>query len=170
MNDGNLLSANILGSILFKMQKTSLNLEWSFQPILVWMRLIGVPLYRHHGNRLKLWLTTGFSATYFFLNMNASLIVFLGTVAVIASDTKAARKEFSVTVTWLWNYAIGRFNHSIINLGSHFALLAFTVIKWPSLMTNFDKLAGEKRAFLSTEDYNKIRIIFWRGFAIIILV
>ncbi len=169
MND-RYLFGNSLGSIFLTMQKTSLNLEWSFQPILAWMRFIGVPLYRHQGNRFKLWLTTGYSASFFFLNMANSLIVFLGSVAVITSDTNAARKQLAITITWLWNYAIGRFNHSIINLGSHFALLAFTVIKWPALITNFNKLVGKNRTFLTTGDYKTTRFVFWRGFSLIILV
>ena len=53
MNDHYYLLGNSLGRIFLTMQKTSLNVEWAFQPILAWMRLIGVPLYRHQGNRLK---------------------------------------------------------------------------------------------------------------------
>lgn len=160
------------------MAKASLNLEWSFQPILAWMRLIGVPLNSNQGNRLELWLKTAFSAIFFFVNMTVSMAFFIGTIGFMSSSndysTTSFRQKLSITVTWLWNSAIGRFNHSILNLGSHFALLALTSIKWPALMTNFQKLViGEASywsPFLTTEDYKRIRCLFWRGLSLIFSV
>lgn len=156
------------------MEKASLNLEWSLQPILTWMRLIGVPLHRNQGNGLELYLKTGFSGILFFFNMTISLVFFISSIVFMTSSNDSAasfRQEFSLTATWLWNSIIGRSNHSIANLGSHLALLAFTAIKWPSLMKNFQKLVNEEKStFLTTEDYKRTRLVSWRGLFLIFTV
>ncbi len=151
-------------------------MEWSIQPILAWMRLIGIPLYNlRRGNRLnKLWLIqTGISVPVFLLvNLVSCLIILKETIQVIVwANTNVLERQKSSTITWMWNYAIGRFNHVITNFGTHFALLTFTSIKWPALIASFNKLDGKHTSkFFGIGDYKNFRLIFWRGLTLIILV
>lgn len=153
------------------MKNTKLTLEWSFKPILIWMRLIGVPLNWRKETRLTFSLQTAFNHSLFFLNLTISLIVGIHTIIFVMSSGDSIRK-LSVTFTWVWNFSISKLNQAAVNIGSHFILLAYTVLKWPYLFENFNQFESITHGdiFLNFLDYQKIRFTFYAAFFVILSV
>ena len=153
------------------MKNTRLTLEWSFEPILIWMRLIGVSFNWRKENSFNFSLQTVLNLALFFLNLTVSLIVVAHTILFVTSSDTSIRK-LSVTFTWVWNFSISRLNLAVANIGSHFILLAYTALKWPHLSANFNQFESIDHAgiFLTVRDYQKIRFTFFAALVVILLV
>jgi len=79
----------------------------------------------------------------------------------------------------MWNFTIESLNLAFISVGSHFALLALTAIKWPAFFESFRSLLKptdgrfQNQLHLLNDDwiiYKKVRRTFQYGLATILLV
>lgn len=137
-------------------------LQSSFAPLLFIIRLTGIPLdYVHchhhadssnHSRTTKRNLFTNFQSFFFalfmfFVNMENNLIYAILVVDhLFNSKNKAEGNNNNAayfSTTYFWNMVIEVFNLIFVTFGTHLALLATTLVRWPDLIRFLHRLDRE---------------------------
>lgn len=150
-----------------------MSFQWSLQPMLTWMRCIGIYL-ESPDNKVSFCrfrcLITCFGVIVFFVN------IFLNSMSVVTfavylgkSQTWAILKSKRFTSTRIWSQVITALNHSFLIAGSHTSLLmpAYSK-KWLELIEVLREM--EKDKIFEPKDYERFRSVFVFGFGLLVTV
>lgn len=144
------------------------NLEWCFRPILIWWKLIGIPLDFNvlSGSKLDFCWKTFVALFFFLLDVSSNLIVVIFSVIYTTNPSHYPRLQFSYTS--MWNEIIRHLNYALLTMGTHVGILASTSVKWPALIRAF--LALEEELKMSLAEYRKLRSKSIIGLVFMVLV
>ena len=149
----------------FQQQKT---FEWSFRPMLNWMRILGIALETHFADRKRrYWFTTGFGIILFFGNMvRLTSGIYHNVIQLYSEDSNLFRSQNSSTL--LWNMFIFWFNEFFLSVGIQLAVMASMILNWQDLVAVLHRM--ERNQLFDSQHFKRFRRIFEIAFAFIILV
>ena len=145
------LRANVDSSIRSKMatkvksisQKENLDLGWSIQPVLVFVKALGLQL-DHSVSSVKYNCFNLFALIMFTLNVAGNIYA-----QIFVSDGYAAARihmnqSCAVSnVAYKLNFGICRTNTLVVSITSHLILLSIVSLNWPKLLTTLEELANQ---------------------------
>ena len=157
-----------------KKRRQSINFEWSFRPMLVWMHFLGISLQMQVNNnglafsRLYNWLIKGFGIFLFCGNLSRLIIVMYSDWFSYDDNSRLAVLVKRSTSTVIWNSFIYWFNELFLSLGIQIAVMMSTAVNWKDLVATLHRMENNK--MFKREHFQKFRRIFQYGFAFILLV
>ena len=143
-------------------RELKLDFEWSFRPIVLFLRCLGVDLSPSEGKtRVRRWLTHFYAL--FCLILARSISIFWHFLGPIDSAVTAANdylKLFRFTTAYSSTVF---FIHLIAHVGNHLILLLFIRKRFPALMKIFCQLQNElsnQRVFIKIRRFTICCITF----------
>lgn len=154
-----------------RLPNVKMSFRWSIQPMLTWMRYIGVHLDQPGiaVSTQSRCLVTLFGLFTFFISICRNGYLFVRLVQYLTDPeifmTNSKRQAGYATI---WNGVIAGFNEIMLVSVSHLFLLSAAATKWTSLVQVL--LQMEKDNFFEPRDYKRFRLFFTSGIVWLITV
>ncbi len=142
-----------------------MSFRWSLQPMLTWMRCIGVFLDSPgiiSSNRTRAFVIVfGFFLFCVHSYRNGIITVALIQSLINSNYYSTTDKQQKPEVGAIWNEFITSFNHTMVTVVSQILLISAAATKWSSLVKILYKM--ERSNFFEPKDYERFRQIFTSG-------
>lgn len=138
------------------------NFQWSYQPILSWINLIGIPLNLADGGFIRNKFAFVYSILLFAKNI--TLIINFFAQLIVANDPF---HKISLS-TIKWSVVMKQITDLIAAYGTHCVLITFTLVKWKDLAKILRHI--EQLNLFDSVCYKQFRCIILYGLLIVILV
>lgn len=143
--------------------------SWVFRPLLLWMRLFGIPLLDIKPAGIK-----STKSTRFLILLAYALAVYVTEICVICSSiagkVEASFSKQNQTVASLVNGEVTFYNYMITIMLAHTGLLLVTATRWDGVVRSLLQLERNRYCWFSNQDYQKFRNTFVIGSGFLLLV
>ena len=134
------------------------NFAWSMNPLLIWMKLIGIDLGTYENNNIR--ISDGYKSKLF--TASGYLLLVINMVFNLESVYNSWNSDFKsqyleMSSTFFLNRAIDQTNYSIRNIAVHACLLQFLRGHWKKLWKYIEKIGHFMRN--ETQVYRRFRIL-----------
>lgn len=144
------------------------NFWWAFRPLLLWMRLFGIPLSDiRAGKQAK--------SSHFLILLIYALAVYIIEMFVLSSTIHrkiqasiSSTQNNNQTVASMVNGEVSFYNYMITIMLAHTGLLLVTAMRWHGVVNALLQL--ERSRWFSSQDYQRFRRVFIIGSIFLFLV
>lgn len=159
-------------SSVIKQKLKLYSFEWSFRPLLLFHKILGLPLKfelspSYSTSKCLCWLQRMLCFLPLFLNFVLHFWM-IGNELSRTGPTKTNTKVYQTSSTVFWNYRIELLDSAVTIIGAHALLIYLSNVSWCHLSEVL--LIMELQNLYTDEEYRKFRMIFWVGAALFIAV
>lgn len=143
------------------------NLKECCGPLLIWLRLIGIPMMISNASQSFRFFVISYGVLLFLATIGNSILTIYWVITQIQELSKIEIPG-DVTSTYKWSFSLEICNQMFTTVGTQLGLLIYSFASWPKLLDIFTKI--EKHSLLTIREYRKARKIFKIGLTVLLLV
>ena len=161
-------STKMTTKIVLLTRDSSKNFAWSFKPILVWMKLIGIDLNSSQQFRSSICRYSQLLYGVFILLLSSGSVIYM--VSKILGGNSSSSEKYAYSQTSTMKRTIEMYFIATVTyiLATHILLMAVTAVKWKKLWQTLQQI--EDQFLLDNYHFQQCRKVVIIGLSMLALV